>query len=736
MKSKSLFASFFLLSCLIVSSLAIALGLFFSASYERDLLASVRRNDRDMLVQLGNYLSEIVEGSRIVASGLLLDPDILFLSDARPTDPYTVRQRLERLKVKTLAYPFVHSLVVYDHVSGTFYFTLTRKAYDAKGFIDQKLLEGISESKDLVGLLPRTMSLENYFVKINENLLSVVLFRNPSLRDSFIAVNLNAQELGSRLAQVSRGVSSPSNGVYLVDNEGTVIAHSNKSEFGTSLKGQPLFSDILGNTNENGTFIAGSGSKRVVVSFIKRPEGILVKTSLFSQSLASLGAMRLKTLLACAAAIAAFLSLSFGLQRALLGPLRSLSGKAERIVALNPGAARPGDEVAILDKALTETVAHVEELDRFRRESLGQLRGRFLADVANGLVLGEAIAEGAARYSFEGLVPSWYRLAGLRVGAVSDSEGASEALARSGLFAAILPLSGRLVAGLLEVRVGESAAESADRLWPISGEGDWTLGSPRDSMDGIRTAAQELERLSSLWFFRDVEGIITPGDEDAGSHPSYFYPVATEQRILESIRSHRFAEADAQQDRLFDSLVGTSYENAILAITRYATSLFDLIGELESIATFELGLQFSVFIDEVRSAPKLAFAKRLFRELIDSIEGELGTAKGFRAREAADRARAIIDAGYADPNISVKSISESLKLSPAYVGQIFRQVVGKSVPQYLLDLRMQKARSLIEIGQGSITEIALSVGIANARYFYTRYKSAFGITPGQHLRSR
>jgi AraC-like DNA-binding protein len=65
----------------------------------------------------------------------------------------------------------------------------------------------------------------------------------------------------------------------------------------------------------------------------------------------------------------------------------------------------------------------------------------------------------------------------------------------------------------------------------------------------------------------------------------------------------------------------------------------------------------------------------------------------------------------------------------------FKNLYGNTVFGYLGDLRMQKARELLEVRKLHIQEVASLVGYSNPSHFIAAYKKKFGVTPKQYLKS-
>lgn len=87
-----------------------------------------------------------------------------------------------------------------------------------------------------------------------------------------------------------------------------------------------------------------------------------------------------------------------------------------------------------------------------------------------------------------------------------------------------------------------------------------------------------------------------------------------------------------------------------------------------------------------------------------------------------------ISAEYAG-NLTLKLLGEKFYMNPAYLGQIFQQETGMRFTEYLMRFRMNRAYARIRGSNDKISVIASDVGYDNMGYFYTHFKSCFGISP-------
>ena len=83
-------------------------------------------------------------------------------------------------------------------------------------------------------------------------------------------------------------------------------------------------------------------------------------------------------------------------------------------------------------------------------------------------------------------------------------------------------------------------------------------------------------------------------------------------------------------------------------------------------------------------------------------------------------------------DISLDSASETLGMSPSYIGLVFRKVGETSFLKYLTDIRMEETKRLLTTTDLTLREIGEKVGITNQNTLIRTFKKAAGVTPGQY----
>lgn len=85
--------------------------------------------------------------------------------------------------------------------------------------------------------------------------------------------------------------------------------------------------------------------------------------------------------------------------------------------------------------------------------------------------------------------------------------------------------------------------------------------------------------------------------------------------------------------------------------------------------------------------------------------------------------------------ITLTAVAQHAAISPRQLRELFRHSLGTTPQQHLIDIRMQKARQLLEMGEHSVQQTADAVGYTNLAAFSDRFHRQFGLAPSHFRRS-
>ena len=82
--------------------------------------------------------------------------------------------------------------------------------------------------------------------------------------------------------------------------------------------------------------------------------------------------------------------------------------------------------------------------------------------------------------------------------------------------------------------------------------------------------------------------------------------------------------------------------------------------------------------------------------------------------------------------ITIAELAEYLKLSESYLSKLFRKEMGLPLSQYILDLKIEKAKNLLQYSEYNIVDIANYLSFSSQSHFIQVFQKKTGITPHKY----
>lgn len=248
------------------------------------------------------------------------------------------------------------------------------------------------------------------------------------------------------------------------------------------------------------------------------------------------------------------------------------------------------------------------------------------------------------------------------------------------------------------------------------------LAPPIRDLQGLRvgyTTMEEIWEQRSLINVRE-EVVYTIDDIEK----TVWLPLADqESNLIMALKSGNIPEIERYIDMLFQNcmLSGILQRKQILS---WETEL-DYLNKKMVDRDIELGVELKSW------NPQGAFSLEVVKtSLLDALKK---TAEQLKEQHEAGRniafeIRRYIDEHYANPT-NVKLLAKIFHMNPEHLSRIFKQKYQIHIKDYLLEIRIAKAKVLLESQNLKINEIAAIIGISDEKYFSKVFRKYEGMTP-------
>ncbi|QHW32860.1 response regulator [Paenibacillus rhizovicinus] len=116
----------------------------------------------------------------------------------------------------------------------------------------------------------------------------------------------------------------------------------------------------------------------------------------------------------------------------------------------------------------------------------------------------------------------------------------------------------------------------------------------------------------------------------------------------------------------------------------------------------------------------------------------LAVAAGFRNQSVSpsqiiQEAEKFIRKHYAQ-SLTLQSVAEEVHVTPVWLSKLFKKELGKTFLEYLTDIRMERAKGMLEEVQYKVYEVSSQVGYKDPVHFTKLFKKQTGHTPKEYRR--
>lgn len=101
-------------------------------------------------------------------------------------------------------------------------------------------------------------------------------------------------------------------------------------------------------------------------------------------------------------------------------------------------------------------------------------------------------------------------------------------------------------------------------------------------------------------------------------------------------------------------------------------------------------------------------------------------------RDKIQEARMIIEQHIDQPH-TIRELSRKVAMNECYLKKGFKALVGKTIHEYQQELRISKAKELLQVQGLSVTDVANTLGYSSISHFSTAFKRVTGMKPCELL---
>lgn len=117
--------------------------------------------------------------------------------------------------------------------------------------------------------------------------------------------------------------------------------------------------------------------------------------------------------------------------------------------------------------------------------------------------------------------------------------------------------------------------------------------------------------------------------------------------------------------------------------------------------------------------------------LLESAGKRITNVRNMRSEQNMKKALAFIEKNYCY-DLSLEEVAQQAHFNPSYFSSYFKKYTGMSLINYLMELRLKRAKELLKNPEIRIREITNELGFHDTRYFARIFKKITGVTPSEY----
>lgn len=258
------------------------------------------------------------------------------------------------------------------------------------------------------------------------------------------------------------------------------------------------------------------------------------------------------------------------------------------------------------------------------------------------------------------------------------------------------------------------------------------------------TMFQGLEHLPSM--YNNMKGaillkmryghgcIITPYMIDEINTDEFHVSVKKEEQLIEKVLEGDDEEASAIYQSISKQLYQYTYNEILFCIVHLIYRVYSGVLSKMPALKDNQDLTLQAFLLDIQQAEVGTDIDNLMNAFLQKLNNEVTAIKNTSSSNDLLMQRIIemVEQEYSNTELCLISIAEKLRLSPNYVGHLFKAAHGKSIAQYIFDFRMQKLDEYMRNTNMTLSTIIEKVGLEKNNYFYTRFKKHFGMSLSEY----
>lgn len=255
-----------------------------------------------------------------------------------------------------------------------------------------------------------------------------------------------------------------------------------------------------------------------------------------------------------------------------------------------------------------------------------------------------------------------------------------------------------------------------------------TVGGIYERQNGISRSYGEAKSLQGMELMETGSNLVWYDDIDY-ANDMYYYPPELETRLINTIKSGNKESVTAVVKEIFDiNLKEKKVSNDVMM-----AFLYDFYGSILKALTQKnenpalRNEIYKLFASDYEKIGSLEF-QQTFLNYVYILCDNFGQNQKSHNEVLSHKIKEYIMQHYGETTLSLTSVADEFHLSSGYLSIFFKEQVGESFSDYLMRIRLEKAKTLLLTTHLTVSDITNQTGYASPNSFCRAFKRNYGVS--------
>lgn len=259
------------------------------------------------------------------------------------------------------------------------------------------------------------------------------------------------------------------------------------------------------------------------------------------------------------------------------------------------------------------------------------------------------------------------------------------------------------------------------------------IGEPVRGLMGLQSSCEQAEEALGMTYFAGLNRVIAyrkPEPRMDGEKELF----AMQSEIITALTDGTWDIASEKLKSLLRVIEAAAIGNRQLAVTTSFSAVLHIVQEVKKsdVPMSDLGFDIQHLQNRLGMYETFGEMSGGVRDMLQELYDRIGDyPDNNKEQKLIARVLQYIDQHYAE-DISLESVATIAFMNPYYFSSFFKKQVGRNFKQYVTELRMEGAISLLKNTDLMVYQIAERVGYNNARHFSDMFKKQTGKLPQEY----